>query len=557
MSRKALKIISLAVCCMMALTLLAGCGSNSKVSGNTVNTAEATTVTTTAGTAEATAAPAKQEPVTIEWLGYNTNAQPDPECEVIKQQEEWYNIKFNFWFVDNQQWDQALGVKLASGDMPDVLKIKNTAMVAQYVKQGVLAPITEDMKKKIPLIMKNIEENGGIDQTLDAMYDGQLYAIKQVTVNGGYSWAVVWRKDWLKNVGITKIPETLTEFEDALYKFRNNDPDQNGKKDTYGMSNTSLSIVFGAYGQIPLGNFTGKGTQTLRWTKKDGKYVIAAIQPEMKDALVLLQKWHKDGVIDPEFITGENTGGYWALTQAFSNGKIGVTSGSLLYHWIPPLAPGLGGAACYKDFVQVNPTATFGETIDMGKAPTGPYGKSGTYKDGSILTAGVGFTTKMVKDPRKVDAVLNMMNTISTDYDKYVYGNYGVKDKHYVMDPVNGVTITKEYTGDAAVQIKEGFAITTICAMNIDFAKKMLPGRYNFMDKYGGIGYADYITPATDASSKYLEDLKRMATEAYIKIISCDVPVEYFDEFVKTFNERGGAELEKQTNEIAAKLIGK
>ena len=43
-----------------------------------------------------------------------------------------------------------------------------------------------------------------------------------------YHIASVWRDDWLKKVGIDKIPETLDEAETAFYKFRNDDPDGNG-----------------------------------------------------------------------------------------------------------------------------------------------------------------------------------------------------------------------------------------------------------------------------------------------------------------------------------------
>ncbi|MNW18704.1 hypothetical protein D3C71_2183690 [compost metagenome] len=50
-----------------------------------------------------------------------------------------------------------------------------------------------------------------------------------------------------------------------------------------------------------------------------------AIQPEMKEGLKLLAKWYKDGVIDPEFVTGENKGGYWATSHAFINNRVGVT----------------------------------------------------------------------------------------------------------------------------------------------------------------------------------------------------------------------------------------
>lgn len=45
-----------------------------------------------------------------------------------------------------------------------------------------------------------------------------------------YDLAMLWRKDWLDKVGITKAPETLEEFEKAVYAFAEKDPDGNGKK---------------------------------------------------------------------------------------------------------------------------------------------------------------------------------------------------------------------------------------------------------------------------------------------------------------------------------------
>ena len=54
----------------------------------------------------------------------------------------------------------------------------------------------------------------------------------------------------------------------------------------------------------------------------------------MKEALTYLRKWYKDGVIDPEFVTGENKGGYKHLSHAFINGKIGMTSMGNYYHWV-------------------------------------------------------------------------------------------------------------------------------------------------------------------------------------------------------------------------------
>ena len=40
--------------------------------------------------------------------------------------------------------------------------------------------------------------------------------------------------DWLREVGIAEVPETLEEMYDALHEFRHDDPDGNGILDTYG-----------------------------------------------------------------------------------------------------------------------------------------------------------------------------------------------------------------------------------------------------------------------------------------------------------------------------------
>lgn len=58
----------------------------------------------------------------------------------------------------------------------------------------------------------------------------------------------------------------------------------------------------------------------------------------MKQALEVLHKWYVDGVLDPEFVTGENEGGYWAITHKFLNNQIGYTNMGNFYHWLPDMS---------------------------------------------------------------------------------------------------------------------------------------------------------------------------------------------------------------------------
>ena len=544
MSKRVSRFSSVILVVFICLFMLAGCGGQK---------AEPSTSSTAATTAAPTETQQPAEPVTVDWLAYNTYAQPDPESEIIQRASKDYNINFKFWFVDDQKWDEVLGVKLASGEMPDVMKIKDSGTIPKYVSMGVVAPITDDMLKKIPAVTNAIEQMGGKDMTIDGYVNGKLYLLKTANLSASYPTVLVWRTDWLKNVGISKMPETIPEMEDALTRFRNNDPDKNGVKDTFGMSNTVISAIFGAYGAIPLKEFRGSGTQNLFWTKKDGKYVFAVIQPEMKEALALLAKWYKDGLIDPEFVTGENTGGYWAQSQAFENSKIGVTGMVQAAHYSPPLFEGHAGGGCYQTYIKANPDAKFGETFDIGKPPTGPAGKSGTHCWGGIGIGGAAFTTKFVKDQRKVDAVLNMINDITSNYDKYRYYRSGEEGKHYTVDPKSGAIIAaKEYTQIADLT-KAGLGVLNVMFSIPDFDKKAGSTLgTQFAEKYKYTYYTDVLVPATDAATKYSADLKKLALDAYVQIISGAKPVDYFDEFVNTFNEKGGAEIVKQVNEAVA-----
>lgn len=533
------RIAALGLSIIMVAGVLTGCGSDGKEPANNEESKTQTESSADNSTAD------NEEPVKIEWLAYNCYEQPDENAEIIKMVEEEFNVDFEFWFVDDQKWDEILGAKLSSGDMPDIMRIKNTSNIPTYVKQGILAEWPDWMLEKTPSFVAQVEEadtEGNAD--IDVMYEGKRYAIKIPSLNGTYPTVLVWRNDWLKNVGINKIPETLDEFEEAIYAFRNNDPDGNGKKDTYGISNTTMNAVFGAYGPIPLKEFRGTGTQNLFYIMKDGKIDYACIQPEMKDALAKLQKWYADGVIDPEFITGENTAGYWATSQAFENGKVGVTGMVLSDHWQTPInEEGLGAGACYNEFFEMHPELVFGEDIEIGGSLVGPNGASGTHCWGAFNSTGFGITTKCAEDPRKMEVIAAMIEKFSSDPEWARLLQRGIEGKHY--EKVEGGFKALPPYDEPGTNIG-----TSVLGLGINFQQQREDGdwQFEFRDKYKTTGYSDILVPPTEAADAYLTDLKTDTLDAYIKIITGEESIDYFDTFVDEFLKNGGAEILEEIN---------
>jgi putative aldouronate transport system substrate-binding protein len=495
-------------------------------------------------------------PLTIDWLGYNTFAQPAEGNEIQKRVESKYNVKFNIWYVDKQKFDEVVGIKLASGDMPDYMIIPLTANLIRYVDQGVLAPITEDIWKRVPTYTKILKEYDVNNNILhEVTVNGKVYAFKPIWLETNYPTTVVWRTDWLKKVGIQKMPHTLGEFTEALYRFAKQDPDGNGENDTYGFSDSSMDFFFGAFGPIPLYRYSSRSGQRLHWSKQGDTYTFNAILPEMKEALGYLRKLYADGVIDPEFVTSENKGGYWAISHAFINGRIGLTGRQYYYHWAPPLSEGDKGGIVYNEFIKANPGSDFGKTFELGKPPVGPKGKSGAFSTGPANIDSYGFTTKGVKDPRKVEVICKMLEDVLNDFEYSNLVLFGINDVHYQVNPSGVYLLKKEFTGHPD-QVRAGIGIFSGGMMNPEFDKKRNPPLYAFADKYATAGYVPEKVPITPAYQKYIGDLTKLTTEAYIQIITGGKPLEYFDEFVNTFKARGGDEIIREVNSTMKKMLG-
>ncbi|NQX59355.1 extracellular solute-binding protein [Paenibacillus qinlingensis] len=499
---------------------------------------------------EATAS-ASKEPVVMEWLAYNSFSEPDPDSKVVQMVSEKFNAKFKFWFVDSQKWNDNLNVKLAAGEMPDVMQVRSP--VGTYVSNGVLAPIPDETIRKFAPNYAKLIDKYNLWNTVK--YEGEIYGLPSLNVNGDYPTVLVWRQDWLTKVGITKTPETIQEFEDALVKIRNNDPDGNGKKDTYGFSDFALPAILGAFGSPGLTEVKSAAVQNkenLIYMEKDGKITFAAIQPEMKEALTLLSKWYKMDLIDPEMITSENTGGYGFDSQAFYNNRIGLTGKGMFYHWrnvIDPANPEDKGGGQYVNLKKSQPNAE----IVLGKAPVGPKGASGTPQWGVNSTT-LGITVKGAKDPRKVETFLKMIEASATDIEYYKTVFRGWKGEAWKEE--NGRFINLSASVPAAEFMKKGGQVFNI--INVpEFDKSMDKFNYDFGDKVKPKGYLNMAVPSVESHVKYATNLTKLTVQTYFKIILGEASPDIFDDYVKTFKANGGDAIEKEVNEAYKKMLGK
>jgi putative aldouronate transport system substrate-binding protein len=489
-------------------------------------------------------APVEGKKYKISWTAYQ-KAPTDPDGEMIRYYEDMFNVDIDVWNLEYDKYEKMLDLRLAAGEIPDLFRIQNPDSLPKYAAQGVLAELPmEVFEKYAPNILKVTEDNAPGFFNYGKV-NGKLYAMPSVSQTNIFRLPIVYRKDWMENVGVTKVPETLEEFEALMYKFAKEDPDGNGKDDTYGLSQDGMSVVFGAFGGVPQRDY---------WVEKDGKPVYTGTMPEMKQALALLHKWYKDGILDPEFITGENYGGYWAISHSFINGRVGMTARGNYYHWLKKgdyVIKDKNGnlienepGPIMQEMLSINPDVE----IAFGQPPAGPGGIRGVMQYNRLMNFyGIGALAE--NEPGKVAKILQIMDYVSAHPDPTVRvtAMYGIEGKHWrwVDKEHEDFTLIGKWADDHTYVSRIGACIGMTAPFPLKAAREQWAYKNGF-DKYG---IESIIQVATPTMSKYKSKLEKIREEAYIAIITGDKPIDYFDEFVERYNAAGGTEVEREINE--------
>lgn len=365
-----------------------------------------------------------------------------------------------------------------------------------------------------------------------------MYGLPILNKDGKYHQVSIWRDDWLKKVGINKIPETLDEAEQAFYKFRNEDPDGNGKKDTYALSLNGIKGVLDAYGPTPFDMF---------WSLKDGEVVLNATRPEMKDALTRLHKWYADGLIDPEFITGENKGQHFAHSVVFWNGRIGYSVPGMPYHVYPSFRDGeYPGSANYTNFKELQ-----GEnaTFDYGYPLVGPDGTSRALSWGVFAGDYFMMGRNVKTGSEKMKKILEICEALNTDHDFYMLTGYGREGIDYEM---NGKAVVSKIDRKQGHSL--GLATNGIQYLvnNFEFVENDPDSEeVAFSKKYGQTGkaYTNVVWGGLPSDTTYKEIIKQKVEENYFAFIIGNRDIGEFDAFVQELNAAGLEQLTKEARE--------
>lgn len=479
----------------------------------------------------------QEAPVEFSWMGAHI---PGENTVVQQYLEEKFNVRIRPIGIDRSNAKQQINIKLASGEKPDLFGNLDAGYsdFLTWVEQGLVGEIPiEKIREYAPNFSRMVDET---DPTAwdTGVINGVNYGIPKFYGEGGSPFIPAYNADWLKAVGYDEPPKTLEELEDVLRKFRNDDPDGNGQKDTYGISargkdtlgsNQIFNTVFASHGVHPSG-----------WiVTEDGKVEFGITSEKARAALKVLNRWYEEGIIDPEFVTDD-----WNSYRAkFVNGKIGMLDQAMWYH--DHITGQVGADA-----------AAAGMNMVIGTPVIGPEGKMiGITQGFKQLPHALGVET--VKDERKVEAILRVLDAIAMDYETYMMVQYGVEGEHY--DIVDGGPVRREQYIDpaqAAATIGTNFFwfnLQNPAMIHYDNPDEKQAFK-EMVNKPEIVRMSDAmqmrVLPSFEANRDALTKLLR---ESMLKFVTGETDLDQgFDNFVAEMNRIGLEQATKEANDIYA-----
>ncbi len=240
----------------------------------------------------------------------STAAAPAADSEVHKAVEALTGKKLEITWVPNSNYGDRMNVTLASDNLPEVMVVQGKLPAfVQSAEAGAFWNLTGRLDAYPNLKAQNpqIERNSSIN--------GQVYGVFRG--RDPMRAAVIVREDWLTKLGL-KMPETVDDLYTVAKAFTENDPDGNGKKDTYGLIIPKWPGVYATaspYDVIETWFGAPNG-----WGERGGKLVPGFDTEEFLAANRFVKKMVTEGLVNPDFATLDSA--KW--DQPFFTGKGGI-----------------------------------------------------------------------------------------------------------------------------------------------------------------------------------------------------------------------------------------
>lgn len=461
--------------------------------------------------------------------------------------------------ANDSQYDTNVSMVISMGSLPDIMVVSSQDEVEQLVEAGLIEDLTESYNNCISDRIRKMYESYGDSLKDMVTYDGKIMALPETNITDGPN--LVWlRKDWMDKLGLSE-PHTIDDVVNIVKHFISEDPgnngvDASGKPNTVGLavdtdvtgecgysSEFLLDIIFACFGAYP-----------KQWIMNDdGEIVYGSVTNEAKEALSYISSLYNQGVIDNDFLLRTSTN----ICELIENGLCGSFFGPW---WAPnnPLA----------NAVSRNPDADWQPYLIAtdSDGTTSYHSQNPCYK---YVVVRKGYEHPEIA-AKMISVMFDKVRFDCTDSEEFK--NYYQLNVEPTARPLSinvdynnalsicyrniDATISGRKNPDSLELLERSFY--DACSEYIKNANKTSTQWAAYMSRIKACSLIaqDNIKvvnslyfKTTDTMKSHWWRLKAKEKEAYLKIISGEEDISYFDTFVKEWNEQGGQTITSEVSE--------
>lgn len=461
--------------------------------------------------------------------------------------------------ANDSQYDTNVSMVISMGSLPDIMVVSSQDEVEQLVEAGLIEDLTESYNNCISDRIRKMYESYGDSLKDMVTYDGKIMALPETNITDGPN--LVWlRKDWMDKLGLSE-PHTIDDVVNIVKHFISEDPgnngvDASGKPNTVGLavdtdvtgecgysSEFLLDIIFACFGAYP-----------KQWIMNDdGEIVYGSVTNEAKEALSYISSLYNQGVIDNDFLLRTSTN----ICELIENGLCGSFFG---LWWAPnnPLA----------NAVSRNPDADWQPYLIAtdSDGTTSYHSQNPCYK---YVVVRKGYEHPEIA-AKMISVMFDKVRFDCTDSEEFK--NYYQLNVEPTARPLSinvdynnalsicyrniDATISGRKNPDSLELLERSFY--DACSEYIKNANKTSTQWAAYMSRIkacsliaqDNIKVVDSLYfKTTDTMKSHWWRLKAKEKEAYLKIISGEEDISYFDRFVKEWNEQGGQTITSEVSE--------
>ena len=458
-----------------------------------------------------------RDTVNIMTMTFDTEP-PSKSSEVWKALEDYTDTNINVEWAISSNYDDKLNIAFNSGDLPEIILIPSKIpSFVSGVRDGAFWELSEyldefpNLSKANDIVLQN------------SMIDGGVYGVYRSRPLGRNGVSI--RKDWLENLDL-EIPTTIEEFYEVLHAFTYDDPDGNGKDDTYGMT---VSKYSGPWDQMQI----WFGAPNKWGEDADGKLQPDFMTDEYRDALNFFKKLYDEKLVNDDFAVMDP--GEWS--NPMKNHQSGVMINVLDE-----------GHRIQEAIIEADPS--YEDPIDVFGAVEGPKGLRNLPTLGYNGMFAIPKTT--VKTEEDLKKVLGFIDKLG-DKEAQVLASNGLEGTHYELEDGEFVNLTTESNG-LAKDFNSLNQLLTFIPEDLAYA----PSQSELRDYEEEIikENEDIVIPdpavsllSTVYASKG-QQLDNIIEDARIKYIVGQIDEKGLDEAVDLWLKSGGQEYIDEINEL-------